>query len=190
MRWWSTFSFTIFAWSESFCLFAAPDDDPPEQKNNLLLHEAVRALFACSPLFHTQTLTLEAFPVPDACCSSTGQDADVSTTTLTHADTADGQETLSLLHPSRTNSRKRPKEMLPARERKRRKSSSWCENVLCIHGTTWVFNHFLFLLVVYSLTLNWRCTVWYVLRNVEKCSCVLIKMFFKKNKLCCSQFNY
>lgn len=154
----------ILAWSESFCLFAASDDDPPEQKN-LLLHEAVRALFACSPLFHTQTLTLEAFPVPDVCCSSTGQDADVSTTTLTHSDTADDQETLSLLHPSRTNSRKRPKEMQPARERKRRKSSSWCENVmLCIHGTTWVFNHFL--LVVYSLTLNWRCTVVYVLRIV------------------------
>uniref|UniRef100_A0A3Q3G6T5 Abraxas 1, BRCA1 A complex subunit n=1 Tax=Labrus bergylta TaxID=56723 RepID=A0A3Q3G6T5_9LABR len=45
-----------------------PDEDPAEQKKNLRLHEAVRALFSCSPLFHTQTLNLEGFPVPDVCC--------------------------------------------------------------------------------------------------------------------------
>ncbi|XP_041815611.1 BRCA1-A complex subunit Abraxas 1 isoform X2 [Chelmon rostratus] len=55
----------------------ASDEDPPEQKNNLLLHEAVRALFACSPLFHTQTLTLEGFPVRDVRCG-VEQDGDVS----------------------------------------------------------------------------------------------------------------
>lgn len=118
-------SVMIFAWSESvICLFAAPDDDPPEQKNNLLLHEAVKALFACSPLFHTQTLTLEAFPVPDVCCS-TEQVADRPTTPPIHSDTSDDQETLSLQHPNRTNSRKRLTEMQPMRDRKRRKNSSW-----------------------------------------------------------------
>lgn len=60
-----------------FCVSAASDEDPPEQKNNLLLHEAVRALFACSPLFHTQTLTLEGFPVRDVRCG-VEQDGDVS----------------------------------------------------------------------------------------------------------------
>lgn len=99
------------------CLSAAADEDPPEQRNNLLLHEAVRALFARSPLFHSQTLTLEAFPVPDDCCGADGREEDVSTTT-------NAQETLSLLHPGRTNSRKRPREMLPGSERKRRKSKS------------------------------------------------------------------
>ncbi|XP_070780571.1 BRCA1-A complex subunit Abraxas 1 isoform X2 [Enoplosus armatus] len=99
----------------------ASDDDPPEQKNHLLLHEAVRALFACSPLFHSRTLTLDAFPVPDVCRSSE-QEEDVSMTTVRHSDTTDGQETLSLLRPGRTNSRKRLQEMLGGEERKRRKA--------------------------------------------------------------------
>nr|XP_046232074.1 BRCA1-A complex subunit Abraxas 1 [Scatophagus argus] len=98
------------------------DDDPPEQKN-LLLCEAVRVLFASSPLFTTQTLTLDAFPVPDVCCGAE-QDVDVSMATAIRSDTTDSQETPSSLHPSRTNCRKRPTEMQPVRERKRRKSSS------------------------------------------------------------------
>lgn len=113
----------VFAQSELFCLLAASDDDPPEQKNNLLLHEAVRRLFARSPQFHTQTLTLEAFPVPAVCCG-TRQDTDVSTAALIRAEDGDALETVSLLQTSRPNSRKRPKEMQPVRERKRRKSSS------------------------------------------------------------------
>ncbi|XP_071328210.1 BRCA1-A complex subunit Abraxas 1 isoform X2 [Trachinotus anak] len=92
-------------------------EDPPEQRNNLLLHEAVRALFACSPLFHTQTLTLEAFPVPDLCCGSEDDD-DVSTSTLK------AQETLSLLDAGRTNCRKRLKDTSVGRERKRRRNQS------------------------------------------------------------------
>uniref|UniRef100_A0A3Q3M6Q9 Abraxas 1, BRCA1 A complex subunit n=1 Tax=Mastacembelus armatus TaxID=205130 RepID=A0A3Q3M6Q9_9TELE len=80
-------------------------DGPAEQKNNLLLHEAVRALFACAPLFHTQTLTPDAFPVPAGCCGSEQDD-----------------NSLSLLNPSRTNCQKRLKETPPERERKRRKN--------------------------------------------------------------------
>ncbi|XP_051234555.1 BRCA1-A complex subunit Abraxas 1 [Dicentrarchus labrax] len=99
----------------------ASDGAPPEQRTNLRLHEAVRALFACSPLFHTQTLTLEAFPVPGV---HRGAEEDVSMATPVHSDATDSQETLSLLHPSRTNSRKRLKEVPPVRESKRRKSSS------------------------------------------------------------------
>lgn len=117
-------------------LFAASDDSPPEQKNNLLLHKAIRALFARSPLFHTQTLTLDAHPIPDACCCSTENNAEEPATTLDHTDTAEDQESLSLLPPSRTKSRKRLREMKPARESKRRKSSSWSENVSCIHWTS------------------------------------------------------
>uniref|UniRef100_H3CJF3 BRCA1-A complex subunit Abraxas 1 n=1 Tax=Tetraodon nigroviridis TaxID=99883 RepID=H3CJF3_TETNG len=45
----------------------AAGDGPPEEKNNLLLQEAVRSLFASLPQFHTQTLTLEGFPV---CCGT------------------------------------------------------------------------------------------------------------------------
>lgn len=111
------------AQSESFCPLAASDDDPPEQKNNLLLQEAVRRLFACSPQYHTQTLTLEAFPVPSVCCGSR-QDSDVPPAVLIHAEAGNARETVSLLQTSRANSRKRPIEMPPVRERKRRKSSS------------------------------------------------------------------
>uniref|UniRef100_A0A3Q3WJ06 MPN domain-containing protein n=1 Tax=Mola mola TaxID=94237 RepID=A0A3Q3WJ06_MOLML len=57
---------------------------PPEPKNNLL-QEAVRALFASSPLFHTQTLTLDAFPVPDACHSP---ERTASAAALMHLDAA------------------------------------------------------------------------------------------------------
>ncbi|KAK7895324.1 hypothetical protein WMY93_020649 [Mugilogobius chulae] len=46
-----------------------PPDSPPDPKKNLLLHKAVRALFACSPLFQSQTLTTTAFPILDLCCS-------------------------------------------------------------------------------------------------------------------------
>lgn len=133
---------SVFEWT--LCLSVASDsDDSPEQRN-LLLHEAVRALFACSPLFHTQTLTLEAFPVPAVCCSAE-PDEDESM--------ADAQETLSLLCPSRTNCRKRPRETQPLRERKRTKSNSWCENkfLLCFHGSASGFNlHFNMKLILMS----------------------------------------
>ncbi|XP_056260445.1 BRCA1-A complex subunit Abraxas 1 [Seriola aureovittata] len=97
-----------------------PVEDPPEQKNNLLLHEAVRALFSCSPLFHTQTLTLEAFPVPAVCCGAERDDGDDDST----SDALKTQETLSLLNQNRTNCRKRLKETTEGRERKRRKNQS------------------------------------------------------------------
>ncbi|KAM9841213.1 BRCA1-A complex subunit Abraxas 1 isoform 2-T2 [Aulostomus maculatus] len=44
------------------------------EQNNQLLQEAVRALFATSPLLLTQTLTLEGFPVPDVTCSAGAQE--------------------------------------------------------------------------------------------------------------------
>ncbi|KAK2818517.1 hypothetical protein Q5P01_024078 [Channa striata] len=91
-------------------------ESPPEQTDNLLLHQAVRALFACSPQFHTQTLTLAAFPVAGVCCCSPEQDD--STAAM------NAQETPSLLDSCSTNCRKRRKETPPRRERKRRKSTS------------------------------------------------------------------
>ncbi|KAM7368577.1 hypothetical protein PAMP_012904 [Pampus punctatissimus] len=75
------------------------EKEAAEQQNRLLL-EAVRLLFTCSPLFHTQTLTLQAFPVPHVSCSTE------PTTTTT------------------TNSRKRLKETPQEKESKRRKSRS------------------------------------------------------------------
>ncbi|XP_030579781.1 BRCA1-A complex subunit Abraxas 1 isoform X2 [Archocentrus centrarchus] len=78
--------------------------DDPEPRKNLLLHEAVRALLASSPLFHTQTLTLQGLPVPD--------DDDVSVKTAREAP------------PGAKNCRKRLRETLPETERKRRRSKS------------------------------------------------------------------
>ncbi|XP_003453644.1 BRCA1-A complex subunit Abraxas 1 [Oreochromis niloticus] len=79
--------------------------DPGEPRKNLLLQEAVRALLASSPLFHTQKLTLQGFPVPD-------HTEKISTTTASEAP------------PSTTHCRKRLREMLPEKERKRRRSKS------------------------------------------------------------------
>ncbi|KAM4527420.1 BRCA1-A complex subunit Abraxas 1 [Odontesthes bonariensis] len=81
-------------------------DVPPEPRSNLLLLEAVRAVLGCSPLFLRQTLTLQAFPVPDR---------DASTVTQENSDTAPEQ-------PNGTNCRKRQRETLPEREGKRRRS--------------------------------------------------------------------
>uniref|UniRef100_A0AAX7T680 MPN domain-containing protein n=1 Tax=Astatotilapia calliptera TaxID=8154 RepID=A0AAX7T680_ASTCA len=76
--------------------------DPGEPRKNRLLQEAVRALLASSPLFHTQTLTLQGLPVPD-------HTDDISTTAR------------EAPPPSATNCRKRLREMLPEKERKRRR---------------------------------------------------------------------
>lgn len=70
----------------------------PEQKNNLLLQDAIRALLGRSPLFCTQTLTAQAFPVPDQGVSMATQPNSVDCC------------------------RKRPRETQPERERKRRRS--------------------------------------------------------------------
>uniref|UniRef100_A0A3Q3JEK0 Uncharacterized protein n=1 Tax=Monopterus albus TaxID=43700 RepID=A0A3Q3JEK0_MONAL len=98
--------------AEVHCFLCTESDDgAAEPKSNLLLHEAIRALFASSPLFHSQTLTLEAFAVPAVCCGSE-QDDTAALLSDTH----------SLLTPSRTNCRKRLNETSPGRGRKRRKS--------------------------------------------------------------------
>uniref|UniRef100_A0A3Q3MVI5 Abraxas 1, BRCA1 A complex subunit n=1 Tax=Labrus bergylta TaxID=56723 RepID=A0A3Q3MVI5_9LABR len=98
-----------------------PDEEPAEQKKNLRLHEAVRALFSCSPLFHTQTLNLEGFPVPDVCCGPEREAHNNPTSD-------ESQETLcEPLNPGRRPSVKRPKEMLSFIRRfdpKRRTSES------------------------------------------------------------------
>ena len=92
------------------CLFAETVNDPSEHRNNLLLREALTALFS-SPLFHTQTLTREAFPVPVVC----GAKHDEVVSTITKCDAPDS---------SGTNCRKRPRAASLGRERKRRNSQS------------------------------------------------------------------
>lgn len=98
----SFWTFAFSPWTESAA-------DPGEPRKNRLLQEAVRALLASSPLFHTQTLTLQGLPVPD-------HTDDISTT---------AREAPS----SATNCRKRLREMLPEKERKRRRSKSWVQDV-------------------------------------------------------------
>lgn len=74
---------------------------PAGQHDNVQLQEAVRRLFAATPLFHTQTLTLEAFPVPHGNAP------------------AMVQEMVCVLRPG---TRKRVTETTARGERKRRKS--------------------------------------------------------------------
>ncbi|XP_074546586.1 BRCA1-A complex subunit Abraxas 1 [Halichoeres trimaculatus] len=96
---------------------ADPDQDPAEQKKNLKLHEAVRALLSYSPLFHSQTLTLDGFPVPEVCCSPEQYEHSSSET--------NSQETLSVMVlAGRKHAMKRPREAPHGREKRRRKSRS------------------------------------------------------------------
>ncbi|XP_072310251.1 BRCA1-A complex subunit Abraxas 1 [Eucyclogobius newberryi] len=80
--------------------------DPPEPMKNVLLHNAVRALFACSPLFQSQTLTTTAFPILDFCCS-------LQTDEETQADQSDrtSEEDVSESILRKGRSRKRHTEM-------------------------------------------------------------------------------
>lgn len=105
-------------------LLAASDEDPPEEKNNLMLHKAIRTLFARAPLLHTQTLNLAAHPVPETCCCCTENNAEGTATALEQTDAAEDQESLSLLSPCRTKPQKRQRGADLVRERKRRKSCS------------------------------------------------------------------
>ncbi|XP_071770429.2 BRCA1-A complex subunit Abraxas 1 [Centroberyx gerrardi] len=84
------------------------DAFPPEPKKNLLLHEALEALFACSPLFQTQTLTLQAAPVPEISCSTDHGAARSS-------DPEEGAQ------PGRSISRKRLSKTRPSGDKKRQK---------------------------------------------------------------------
>lgn len=93
---------------------SAASGDGPKQRNNLLLQEAVRSLFASLPQFHTQTLTLEGFPVPSVCCG-TEHNASTATGTVEH------HGLCSLVIPSIAPLKRLTD--LPMRESKRRKSS-------------------------------------------------------------------
>ncbi|XP_076019618.1 BRCA1-A complex subunit Abraxas 1 [Genypterus blacodes] len=90
------------------------DEPPPEPNTNVLLQEAIRVLFACSPLFQTQTLTLEAFPVPG--CAEQTQDI------VTAQPNPDMTETDGLLSQLPL-SKKRLKDKQLGRERKWKKES-------------------------------------------------------------------
>ncbi|XP_047425632.1 BRCA1-A complex subunit Abraxas 1 [Mugil cephalus] len=79
-----------------------------EPRNRLLL-DAVTVLFVDSPLFTSQTLTLDAFPVPDG----------VSMTTQVNPETTTASTPASV-----AISRKRPGETVDGMERKRRRSKT------------------------------------------------------------------
>ncbi|XP_024918116.1 BRCA1-A complex subunit Abraxas 1 [Cynoglossus semilaevis] len=53
--------------------------DPPEEKNNFRLQDAINRLFPNSPVLDSQTVTSDGFPGPDNCCSfeSSGIDSSV-----------------------------------------------------------------------------------------------------------------
>uniref|UniRef100_A0A8C6KPF4 Abraxas 1, BRCA1 A complex subunit n=1 Tax=Nothobranchius furzeri TaxID=105023 RepID=A0A8C6KPF4_NOTFU len=84
---------------------------PPEPKKNRKLLEAVKVLLGSAPMFLTQTLNLQAFPVPDESIFMEAQ-MDLETT----------KEQRPLLQDSLTNCQKRQQETLVGRERKRRRS--------------------------------------------------------------------
>nr|XP_015830041.2 BRCA1-A complex subunit Abraxas 1 [Nothobranchius furzeri] len=90
---------------------AAESQAPPEPKKNKKLLEAVKVLLGSAPMFLTQTLNLQAFPVPDESIFMEAQ-MDLETT----------KEQRPLLQDSLTNCQKRQQETLVGRERKRRRS--------------------------------------------------------------------
>ncbi|KAG7231891.1 hypothetical protein INR49_010123 [Caranx melampygus] len=72
------------------------EEEDRGREKNLLLQEAVRALFSCSSLFHSQTLTLDAFPVPAVCCGAERHDKDEDDEDVVSVlDTVKPQERLS-----------------------------------------------------------------------------------------------
>lgn len=88
-----------------------PCDPLPEPKRNMLLHEAVRALFGSSPLLQSQTLTTAAFPILDFCCSVRGdEDEDAA-----------GDTDSELLQRNRAP-RKRPTDITLGNDHKRKKT--------------------------------------------------------------------
>ncbi|XP_055018310.1 BRCA1-A complex subunit Abraxas 1 isoform X3 [Boleophthalmus pectinirostris] len=90
-------------------------NDPPLEPKNLLLQNTVRALFACSPLFQSQTLTTSAFPILDCCCN-------LQTDKETLADQSDRPSEEDMVCQRKWVSRKRPTELsLRANDHKRRK---------------------------------------------------------------------
>ncbi|XP_030005278.1 BRCA1-A complex subunit Abraxas 1 isoform X1 [Sphaeramia orbicularis] len=99
---------------------ADADDLPVEPKRNLLLHDAVRALFTCGPLFQSQTLTLDAFPVLDF--SHSPEHSANTATEILNPETQSSEQPVSELHPGRTVSRKRLIEFQVGREHKRMKT--------------------------------------------------------------------
>ncbi|XP_053729926.1 BRCA1-A complex subunit Abraxas 1 isoform X1 [Synchiropus splendidus] len=65
------------------------DADLPVEKGNRLLQDAVRALFFPSPLYRTQTLTLDGSPVPDQSCGTEPLDQAAPETNQGDPDTVD-----------------------------------------------------------------------------------------------------
>lgn len=91
--------------------------DSPEPKRNMLLHKAVRALFARSPLFLSQTLTSTAYPLLDFSCSLEDTEE-----TLTPRPQSPEDDDLSELLQRKRPSRKRPTEVSIGSEHKRKKT--------------------------------------------------------------------
>ncbi|KAK5620013.1 hypothetical protein CRENBAI_003335 [Crenichthys baileyi] len=79
---------------------------PDQPRNNQLLLEAVRALLGSAPAFLTQTLNLQAFPVPDGDSFTANSDTE--------------QEQIPMLQKS---CGRRPRETLQGRGRKRRRNN-------------------------------------------------------------------
>ncbi|XP_013858246.1 BRCA1-A complex subunit Abraxas 1 [Austrofundulus limnaeus] len=85
---------------------------PPEPRNNTLLLQAVEALFGSAPMLLTQTLNLQACPVPD----EHGPTAEM------HSDTV--QESLNSPQKSPAHGQKRQGERLLGRKKKLTRSKS------------------------------------------------------------------
>lgn len=92
-------------------LLKEPSKPLPEPKRNILLHEAVRALFGGSVLFQSQTVTTAAFPIFDFCCGLQSNKDDTNTE-------QSNEEPIQ----RKLASRKRTTEMLLGNDQKRKKT--------------------------------------------------------------------
>ncbi|KAK1884116.1 BRCA1-A complex subunit Abraxas 1 [Dissostichus eleginoides] len=109
---------------------ASPSGDTGEEEDlrrNLRLQEAVGALFKRSPLFLTQTLTLQGFPVPERTFSGGEEEEGEEEEAVCEEEEAVCEEEEAVCEEEtqeNTHSRKRRREMAASSERKRRKSES------------------------------------------------------------------
>ncbi|KAL3041120.1 hypothetical protein OYC64_019344 [Pagothenia borchgrevinki] len=104
-------------------------EEEEDQRRNLRLQEAVGALFKRSPLFLTQTLTLQGFPVPERTFSGEEEEEEEEEEAVCEEDEAECEEEEAEAvceeeTQENTHSRKRRREMAASSERKRRKSES------------------------------------------------------------------
>ena len=127
----------LWSHDEESVLRCVPGEEEEDQRRNLRLQEAVGALFKRSPLFLTQTLTLQGFPVPERTFSGEEEEEEEEEAVCEEEEAVCEEEEEEAVceeeeeeavceeeTQENTHSRKRRREMAASSERKRRKSES------------------------------------------------------------------